>query len=42
MCIAEPLPASDQTKYLQLNVNASAGGVNKLALFKQIPKRLVY
>jgi len=42
MCIAEPLPPSDQTKYLQLNVNASAGGVNKLALFKQLPKRLVY
>ena len=40
--IASPIPLSDRQKLLQLNINATAGGVAKYSLFKSLPRRLVY
>ena len=40
--IASPIPLSDRQKLLQLNINASAGGIGKYSLFKSLPRRLVY
>ena len=40
--IASPIPLSDRQKLLQLNINATGGGVGKYSLFKSLPRRLVY
>ena len=40
--VASPLPISDRQKQLQLNINGTAGGVGKYAIFKSLPRRLVY
>ena len=40
--IASPLPFSDRQKLLQVNAQASAGGIGRYSLFKSLPRRLVY
>ena len=36
--IANPLFQSERDKFLQVNINAGSNGVNKLTLFKQLPR----
>lgn len=40
--VAAPLPSSQNPKQLQLNINASAGGINQYALFTSLPRTLVF
>lgn len=40
--IAAPLPSSPNPKQLQLQINASVGGINQYALFTSIPRELVF
>jgi hypothetical protein len=40
--IASPLPVSDRQKLLQINANATGGGIGKYSMFKSLPRRLVY
>jgi hypothetical protein len=40
--VASPLPVTDRQKLLQLNINATGGGVGKYSMFKSLPRRLVY
>jgi hypothetical protein len=40
--VASPLPLSDRPKQLLVNINGSAGGVGKYAIFKSLPSRLSY
>tara|TARA_R100000231_G_scaffold26357_1_gene23916 strand:- start:1319 stop:2821 length:1503 start_codon:yes stop_codon:yes gene_type:complete len=39
--VASPLPTSDRSKQLAVNINGSAGGVGAYAIFKSIPRQLV-
>tara|TARA_R100000773_G_C4214220_1_gene113174 strand:+ start:163 stop:1689 length:1527 start_codon:yes stop_codon:yes gene_type:complete len=40
--VAAPLPSSQNPKQLQLNINASAGGIGQYALFTSLPRTLVF
>ena len=40
--VALPLPSSERPKQLQLQINASAGGINQYALFTSLPRTLVF
>ena len=40
--VAAPLPSSQNPKQLQLNINASAGGIGQYALLTSLPRTLVF
>ena len=40
--VASPLPSSQNPKQLQLQINASAGGIGQYALFTSLPRELVF
>ena len=40
--VAAPLPSSGSNKQLQLNINASVGGIGQYALFTSLPRTLVF